>query len=41
MYKMDLALSNPQPLICHKTKPNENGLQYKDVHFNSVSSFFE
>ena len=23
MYKQDLALSNPQWLICHKTKPNQ------------------
>ena len=23
MYKEDLALSNPQWLICHKTKPNQ------------------
>ena len=23
MYKEDLALNNPQWLICHKTKPNQ------------------
>ena len=23
MYKQDLALNNPQGLICHKTQPNQ------------------
>ena len=24
MYKQDLALNNPQGLICNKTQPNQN-----------------
>ena len=26
MYKEDLALNNPQWLICHKTQPNQTNL---------------
>ena len=29
MYKGDLALNNPQWLICHKTKPNQ---LYSDIY---------
>ena len=34
MYKGDLALNNPQRLICHKPRPNQTWTHYDvAVHF--------
>ena len=42
MYQEDLALNNPQWLICHKIKPNEtNHSQFSlKISFLIFSSFF-
>ena len=47
MYKEDLALSNPQELICHKTKPNQttniysyrHARTYTDMHYGMCSQW--
>ena len=41
MYKKDLALNNQQPLICHKSQPNQIIYVYiyiyiKDLALNSL-----
>ena len=49
MYKKDLALNNPQWLICHKTKPTQinpnrlcpRGLMVKTLDCGIVESEFE
>ena len=31
MYEQELALNNPQELICHKTQPNKRTLMQRDL----------